>query len=287
MQAWHQQNLLEPSFPFDLFYSENTQFPPHWHGEMELVYVTEGRVKIGLNSEVYTLEPRDILIIGSGEVHHFPPQTQPTKMVFIQFGLSFFDSYSTVLNDRRLTHPLLGQSGRLGAADGNSRVHAAMENLILALIEEYRLKLEGYSLALKARLYDLFLLLLREVPMEQYSPEERRKQTNRLERLEKVFDYVESHLDGKITMAEAARVANFSVFHFTRFFKAATGMTFSDYLSNFRVKRAEWFLSSTEDSITEIALKTGFNSIQSFDRVFKELKGCSPKTYRSAIYDKK
>jgi hypothetical protein len=39
MKAWHQMNLLPPEFPFDLFISENTQFPPHWHGEIEIVYI--------------------------------------------------------------------------------------------------------------------------------------------------------------------------------------------------------------------------------------------------------
>jgi AraC-like DNA-binding protein len=284
MHAWHQQNLLEPSFPFTIFLSEKTHFPPHWHGEMEIVYVLEGSIEVGLGHELYTLGPRDIFIIGSGQVHHFPLQTQDSKLVFIQFGPAFFDSYSAVMSDRRLTHPLLGRSGRWGPEE--TELHQLMEKQIQLLVHEYEEKSEGYPIAIKARLYDLFLLLLRHAPMQRYSQEEKRNQLNRLNRLEMVFDYVENRMDSKITVAEVARVVNFSVYHFTRFFKAATGMTFGDYLKHFRINKAEWYLTSTEDSITEIAMKTGFSSVQSFDRVFKELKGCSPRTFRSAIFDK-
>ncbi|MDP4164921.1 MAG: AraC family transcriptional regulator [Bacillota bacterium] len=284
MQAWHQQNLLDPSFPFALFFSEKTQFPPHWHGEMEIVYVLEGEAKVGLNNQVYSLNQHDIFLIGSGQVHHFPLQTDACTLIFIQFGLAFFDSYSAIMSDRRLTHPLLSRSGRWGTEEAD--LHHLMENQIQAIIKEYEEKMEGYQIALKARLYDLFLLLLRHAPMERYSPEEKRNHLNRLQRLEKVFEFVEERMEARITVTDAARVANFSVFHFTRFFKAATGMTFGDYLKDFRIKKAEWYLSSTEDSITEIALKAGFNSVQSFDRVFKELRGCSPKMYRNAIFVK-
>ncbi|HEX2953123.1 MAG TPA: AraC family transcriptional regulator [Bacillota bacterium] len=284
MQAWHQQNLLEPSFPFTIFLSENTQFPPHWHGEMEIVYVLDGHLKVGLNHELFSLGPRDIFIIGSGQVHHFPPQTLDSRLIFIQFGLSFFDSYSSVMSDRRLTHPLLGRSGRYCAED--AELHGLMEKQIQLLVKEYEEKTEGYPIALKARLYDLFLLLLRFAPMKRYSKEEKRNQLNRLNRLEMVFEYVEEKMDSKISITEVAKVVNFSIYHFTRFFKAATGMTFGDYLKHFRIKKAEWYLTSTEDTITEIAMKTGFSSVQSFDRVFKELKGCSPRTFRSAIFDK-
>lgn len=56
------------------------------------------------------------------------------------------------------------------------------------------------------------------------------------------------------------------------------GMTFLDYLNNFRITKAEWFLMDKE----EVAYKSGFNSVKSFNRVFKDLK-CATMEYKKAV----
>lgn len=283
MKAWHQRNLLDQSFPFDLFISENTQFPPHWHAEMEIVYLLEGSVHISLESENYILRPRDILLISGGIVHSFISQSQGCRMIIVQFGNVFFDTYAAVLSDRRIIQPQLSKNSN--DVEQIRDYHHALEEQIKKMAEEYQMKAEGYSLALKARLLDLVVFIIRSIPMERFSKQERRSRLERLERLDKVFQYVDEHLDEGIRIADVARIANFSVFHFTRFFKATTGMTFGEYLNSFRVKRAEWYLTSTEDTVTEVAFKAGFNSLQTFDRVFKSHKGCSPTEYRKAIFE--
>src|SRR5690554_4055092 len=106
MQAWHQKNDLEPYFPFGLGISCNLEFPPHWHEEIEVLYEMEGGLQVGLNNETYEIAPRDIFLIGAGDVHYFSPRDQCTRTVVIQFSLSFFDSFSTVMGDRRFVRPL-------------------------------------------------------------------------------------------------------------------------------------------------------------------------------------
>ena len=283
-QGWHQKNLLRSDFPFNLIFSENLQFSPHWHEEIEIIYCLEGEMQVGLNNEIYTIQPRDIFLIGGGEVHHFTSGYKESKCVIIQFGLSFFDSFSGIISDRRFIRPLLGYSKKLGK-DEQADIHDKMECQILAIIDEYREKKEGYQMALKARIYDLVVILLRQVPMEPYGAREKSRQIRRLKRLEKVFGYVEANYSQNITLDEIAKVANYSPYHFSRFFRESTGMTFWDYLNSFRIRRAEVLLLDEELTITEIAYKAGFNSIKTFNRVFRKLKGCSPSEYKRRYYD--
>jgi len=63
-------------------------------------------------------------------------------------------------------------------------------------------------------------------------------------------------------------------------FKETTGMTFLDYLNNYRIMRAEWALLHTRDPILQIAVRHGFNNLNTFNRVFKKCKGCTPSDFR-------
>lgn len=62
-------------------------------------------------------------------------------------------------------------------------------------------------------------------------------------------------------------------------------MTFGHYLNNYRIEKASDLLKSTEDPITEIVFKSGFGSIKTFNRVFKQIRGCSPSSYKKTIFE--
>ena len=71
-----------------------------------------------------------------------------------------------------------------------------------------------------------------------------------------------------------------STYYFCRFFKETFGVCFSDYIKFFRIKKAETALIETDKSVLEIAFENGFSSASYFNKVFKELKFCSPTEYR-------
>jgi AraC-like DNA-binding protein len=281
MEAWHQKNLMAEDFPFHIIITDIAEFPPHWHEELEIIYVLDQNLMIGINNEVFTLKPRDILLIGRGEVHFFLTPPKKSKRLIIQFELAMFESFTEMMQDRRFSQPLIGYMDGAGL-----ETHRDLEKQLLSIKDEYFSKHDGYQLAIRARLYDLMVILLRQVPMEKYSSLEQYKRLKRLERLEQVFRYVEHNYTREITLAEIAGAANFSIYHFARFFKEATGMTFIQYLNNYRISKAIRYLCSTTDPITEIAFQAGFDSIKTFNRVFKQLKGCSPTEYKKSMASK-
>lgn len=292
MEASHQKNLVDQEFPFNLLITDITEFPPHWHKEIEIIYVLEGVLDLGLNNQVYTMEPGDILLVGMGDVHYFLPRRLKSKRIIVQFDLSMVEHVSDLFQDRRFKTPLiknarvLDQPSQGQTLDGivlNEQVHCFLEEQILSLDQEYRQKAEGYKLAVMARLYDLVTIFLRYLPLEKVSPLEKNKHQKKLDRLEQVLKFVEENYARLLSLREVAEVANFSVYHFTRFFKDTTGMTFLQYLNSYRISKAVKDLSKSEDSITEVAFKSGFESIKTFNRVFKQLKGCSPSEYKKRI----
>lgn len=287
MEAWFEKCLLEVDFPFRLFLNEGSVGTSHhWHDEIEIIYMIEGSVKVGVNNKMYDLMEGDILLISSGDIHCFMPESGDSNRVVIQFNLSIFDNLNSVIEKRQEIRPLFHRSKRLSSY-WDKEVKIEMEDQIKALIKEYTDRQPGYKLALKARLYDLLVLLLRKVPMETRSFEEESKQKDTLSRLENVFQYVENNYCSEITLEKVSQIAGFSTYHFSRFFKQSTGITFGQYLSNFRITKAEWFLLTENDSITNIAYKAGFNSVKTFNRVFKLKKDKTPSEYRKAIFENK
>ncbi len=282
MQAIHQKFILGADFPLSVFMTDTQEFPPHWHEAVEVIYALEDNLMIGVNHITHTLKARDIILVGGGDVHFFPPQAQKVKRLIIQFDLSFFESFSSLIRDKRFTVALLREVAVAGTDSGDP-VHAAMEHQLLEILRESEQKADAYRLALKARMYDILILLLRHVPMENLSAYEKSRRMGRLERLDLVLQHVEKNYERAISLEEVAAVANFSVFHFTRFFRETTGMTFGQYVNQYRVAKAVDYLVNTSDTITEIVYKSGFNSAKTFNRVFRQFKGCSPTRYKKAI----
>ena len=99
---------------------------------------------------------------------------------------------------------------------------------------------------------------------------------NNLQLIEQVLYYIDEHISEPITFEHLAEQFGYSAFHFHRIFSTVTEQTITDYMKKRRLTLAHMQLCETEKTVTEIALANGFNSIQSFNRTFKETFGMTP-----------
>jgi transcriptional regulator of acetoin/glycerol metabolism/AraC-like DNA-binding protein len=101
--------------------------------------------------------------------------------------------------------------------------------------------------------------------------------------MRRVRDYIEAHLGETIDLPTLAGLAGSSVFHFARQFKQTTGLTPHSYLLTRRIEHARELLATTEHSIAEIAVMTGFADQSHFSRSFRRLAGMSPREFRWSL----
>src|SRR5262245_6639049 len=99
-------------------------------------------------------------------------------------------------------------------------------------------------------------------------------------RIDRVIDHIRDHLDRTVSLAELAKVACFSEFHFHRIFGAITGETVNSLANRFRLKKAARLLRYADRSVTEIAFDCGFSSSATFSRAFRSAYDISPRDYR-------
>ena len=77
-----------------------------------------------------------------------------------------------------------------------------------------------------------------------------------------------------------AGMAGISKDYFSRIFRNVTGMNYSKWLNTVRMEKATELLAEKDMTLTEIAMLSGFQSISSFNRVFRAEKGMAPGEYR-------
>ncbi len=101
------------------------------------------------------------------------------------------------------------------------------------------------------------------------------------ERFERVFEYIEQHLDEALSVEQLSRVANFSKFHFHRQFSEYAGINVTRYVQLMRLRRASYRLAfDTARRVIDIALEAGFENPESFARAFKNAFGQTPSQFR-------
>jgi AraC-like DNA-binding protein len=95
--------------------------------------------------------------------------------------------------------------------------------------------------------------------------------------------FVQTHVEEPITLAQVVRHVNVSRFYFCKLFKKVTGMTLTEYVSRVRIERAKTLLVDPSLRITEIVYSAGFGSIPQFNSVFKRIVGMPPTEYRETL----
>lgn len=101
-----------------------------------------------------------------------------------------------------------------------------------------------------------------------------------IEVIQKVVEYIESHLEESLDLDSLCKVSGYSKYHLSRMFSDITGFSMHHYIQRRRLTEAAWMLIFTDKTIMEIALSAGYQTQQSFTVSFRTLFKCSPQAFR-------
>lgn len=262
---------------------EPEEYPLHWHPAVEIIMPLENDYTAIMGQDKYLLKPGDIFIIPSGELHHLVAPPEGIRLIFL------FD-YSVLSKIRGFSYltPYISQPVLINREKYGS-IYDKEAQLILKMCNDYFCDNNLRELVVYSHILDFFACYgsfhIAMDNQSSYDNSESIRNKDLMDKLGKVFNYMDEHFMDEITLEKAAYIAGFSKFHFTRLFKQCSGYNFYDYLCLRRVKSTEILLLKPNLSITEIALQSGFSSLSTFNRTFKRLKNCTPSEYRN-LYNK-
>lgn len=255
---------------------EADNYPVHWHTAAEIIMPLENRYTVIVNDTTYVLEPGDILILPPGELHEILAPEDGQRII-LQFDFSLLYQLKGFDSAFHLLRPSC-----LIAVERNRELSLSLQKLLLDLKDEYF----GHSLLKEPAAYALLIQFFVLVGRNIIHGETRSRITKgmnyhkNIDKLLKVCNYINEHCTEDIQVEGLAELAGFSKFHFTRLFKQFIGMSYYDYLTQHRIMHAERLLIDPNMSVTEVAMRSGFGSLATFNRVFKAYKKCTPTQYK-------
>lgn len=245
----------------------------HIHRAVEFLYVNNGNYHVILDGSEYDIEKGDLILFCSDSMHHVTAgKNAENDYYVIKIPPSFFLEMSEEGRGAEyvMRFALASSESKClwrKSELENSRIKAILDRLIA----EYNAKGYAWEVAVKLKIMELLLAILRE---KNTGGEPMQNQTTQA--IYNVIMYVRKNFSLDINEKELAESFGMSYSYFSRSFRRVTGLSFKKYLNQTRINRAEQMLLTGNGSVSEIAMECGYNSISYFISVYKSIKGTTP-----------
>ncbi len=276
---------FQNNFPYNTYICsipmDFTNVPLHWHREFEIIIIKKGSGIVTVNFQKYQVSSGDIIIALPGSLHSIEGNDNVTmhyeNILFSKDLLTFPESDLTW--DEFLLPFFSGKLSIRTKISHGKKVHGQLSEIIDYLDDICDKRPYGYQLAVKGAIMQIIYLLITNPP----SQEDVTAVDKSKEKIKSIIRYISTHYTEEITIDEIAGYCHYSPSHFMKFFKAHTGMSFINYLNDYRVTEARTMLANTTDSILDISLQCGFTNLSNFNRIFKRKYGISPRQMRKQL----
>ena len=285
-------------FPVSSFYATDINFLAHWHIDVEMVFVCEGRIQIGVNKETKVMGPEEIAVFSSTDIHYYHSGDMHSKIIILQFrpelvgspggwpkDLRFASAFINLHKfDKPIREEIIAIFHAVAAEMNETKPFSRIDNndRIITIPNQNNEKKPYYRPYVNGRLLELCALALRHFPANSMNPTEKNHQLPDIRKIQSAIQYLEKNYMHDISLGEIANKSNFSPYHFSRLFHQFTGITFHNYLNRVRIAKAEQLIIANQKSLIDISFECGFNSVRTFNRTFKAVKGFPPSKLKAS-----
>lgn len=275
----HEERKYQSGMPIHSAIFKNKNFLAHWHSDIELVLVCKGSLGMGINSDYKILKEGDIAVCNSGDIHYYDSHNMESTIILIIFRPELIGNVINLLINTKFAYPFI-DSYIIDKIEISSSIINNIKTCIKNIYKEINQQDNHFQLLVKSHLMELIGLLLRHIPHYSNNCNTNLAEKGCLKLIQKAINFIENNYMLNITLEDVSTHLNIHPSYFSKFFSKATGITFKAYLNSLRIEKADNLLKSTDDPIIDIAYECGFNSIRTFNRVFKNLRGITPSDLR-------
>ncbi len=293
MPGYNKDKVLKEITPLsekDFFYIADRSkreftYPIHSHSDYELNFTENAKgVKRIVGDSVEVIGDYDLVLVSSKDLEHVLEQheckSSRVREITIQFSPDIFEKNFINKSQFDSIRKMLvkGQRGIAFPMSAIMKVYPLLDGLSMEQDSFYAV-MKFFTI-----LYELSKS--KDAKTLSSSPFAKIDTHSESRRVKNIQQYVNENYKKDIRLPVVAQMAGMSAVAFSRFFKARTGMSLSDYIIDVRMGHACKLLIETNSPVSEICFDCGFNNLSNFNRIFKKKKNCSPKEFREQLRKK-
>lgn len=247
----------------ELVYFVNRKNMPSWSIEREnidfhdLTYIYNGRATYLINGIEYKLQQGDFIYIPAGNVREaFTSTDEPMQCYATNFKLHMLDGEDNTVN---LPFEYIFKTGLTSEYIG---LYSQLDHIWVEKADNYQMRARAVFMLILDKLIcrvSSGLLTMNEDP-----------------RLLNIKQYILHNYMRKIEVSELAKLAGLNAVYLGAYFKQVNGCTIKQYINRIRINNAENLLSAGGYSVSEAAMRSGFDDLFYFSKVYRNYKGYAP-----------
>ncbi len=229
----------------------------HFHSQIEICLVTGGEIDALVNDHLKRLKKGEVSVALSYDTHLYTPVSEADFTVLI-VPTELCEEFMALVKGKRITHPFLDKNG---CAERIARCFEAIK------------KNQNNILTIKGNIYVILGLIAQNAAFED------RAFTGEQTPISEILLYVHDHFSEDISLSFIARQFGYNPTYLSHLFKSYFNLGITRYINMLRLKNAVTLLQEGKYGTTYCALESGFRSLRTFYRAFRDEFGCSPKEY--------
>ena len=250
----------------------------HIHHKYEIYYEIEGTRRYFIEDAAYIVNAGSVVLIGENQIHKTAAVGDtPSSRIVMNFSGEYLDSLAEIFPDVDFFSFLNEEHNHLLcnlSVKQQNQIQSVLQQLI-TLQEEVTPESDAMR---KMMLATLLLTLKSLCRIQQEQGGENGRVSNQI--VDQIQGYIAEHYAEKLTLTGIASQFYISPYYLSRLFKKSINLSLIEYINGVRIKAAQNLIEKSNESISDIAEKTGFLTTAHFRRVFKDATGLSPQQYR-------
>lgn len=248
----------DPSFPIifhlDTMKKNHSDFLPHWHENLEILYVLQGTINVIADADSVIASKEEIIVINSNNVHYIQSLADESIYYCLIIDQKFCEEFNLDIGEVVFQRQIKDRE---------------LREKYEIIKEEFQSQKTLYKAKIKAATMDLVISLYRNYTILESSLSKQIK-NNKIEVIKKAIRFIQYNYTQNLSIQSISEEVGVSKYYFCHIFKEVTGYTTVNFLNTVKCTNAKKLLQSGKYSVEEAALLCGFDNLSYFSKTYKK-----------------
>jgi len=246
-----------------IFTAINNSCEPHFHSNIELVYVIDGKINVNINGHIKTLTKGCISIANSFDIHSYTNVENSHSIVTI-IPVELVNGYTAMTRSKVLSTSFLDK------CENTKQIYYIFNQLLNSRSDKNELISKGSA-------YYILGMILSCIDLVD------KPAVSSTDLARKILVYLQQNYLNVLTIETLAKHFGYNKDYLSKFFNSYLGCGFNSYMNTLRSRHAAQLIFNGKTDLTDIAFMSGFGNYRTFNRAFNQAYGMTPSEYKKRI----